>query len=296
MAVQKFTGTGVAVTTPFNPDQSVDHDSLKKHIQFLVDNGIDYLVVLGTTGESVTLNGEEQRAAVNTVLKANDGQLPVVLGLGGNNTAAVLEKMKHFDFQGIDAILSVAPYYNKPSQKGLYQHFKTIAENTPVPVILYNVPGRTGVNIAPETIVALAHDFDNIIAVKEASGSLTQAMHIIDHKPEDFVAVSGEDNITLPLMSIGVSGVISVAANAFPHEWSTMVNDALKNDFSSARQVHYQMMPIVEKLFAEGNPPGIKCALNIKGIIPNRLRLPLVPVSQELEEELKELISNMKQT
>ncbi|MBS3807738.1 MAG: 4-hydroxy-tetrahydrodipicolinate synthase [Bacteroidales bacterium] len=296
MAVQKFTGTGVAVTTPFNPDQSVDHDSLKKHIQFLVDNGIDYLVVLGTTGESVTLNGEEQRAAVNTVLKANDGQLPVVLGLGGNNTAAVLEKMKHFDFQGIDAILSVAPYYNKPSQKGLYQHFKTIAENTPVPVILYNVPGRTGVNIAPETIVSLAHDFDNIIAVKEASGSLTQAMHIIDHKPEDFVVVSGEDNITLPLMSIGVSGVISVAANAFPHEWSTMVNDALKNDFSSARQVHYQMMPIVEKLFAEGNPPGIKCALNIKGIIPNRLRLPLVPVSQELEEELKERISNMKKT
>lgn len=296
MAVQKFTGTGVAVTTPFNPDQSVDHGSLKKHIQFLVENGIDYLVVLGTTGESVTLNGEEQLAVVNTVLETNDGQLPVVLGLGGNNTAAVLEKMKHFDFQGIDAILSVAPYYNKPSQKGLYQHFKSIAENTPVPVILYNVPGRTGVNIAPETIVSLAHDFDNIIAVKEASGSLTQAMHIIDDKPEDFVVVSGEDNITLPLMSIGVSGVISVAANAFPHEWSHMVNYALKNDFSSARQIHYQMITIVEKLFAEGNPAGIKCALNIKGIIPNRLRLPLMPVSQELEEELKELISNLKKT
>jgi len=296
MAVQKFTGTGVAVTTPFHPDHSVDHGSLKKHIQFLVENGIDYLVVLGTTGESVTLSGEEQPAVVNTVLEANDGRLPVVIGVGGNNTAAVLEKMKHFDFQGIDAILSVAPYYNKPSQKGLYQHFKTIAEHTPVPIILYNVPGRTGVNIAPETIVSLAHDFDNIIAVKEASGSLTQAMHIIDHKPEEFLVVSGEDNITLPLMSIGVSGVISVVANAFPHEWSHLVNYALKNDFYSARQIHYQMMNIIEKLFAEGNPAGIKCALNIKGIIPNRLRLPLMPVSQELEEELKEEISKLQKT
>ena len=293
MAAQKFTGTGVAVTTPFNQDESIDHRSLKKHIQFLTENGVDYLVVLGTTGESVTLDGEEQRAVASTVLEANDGKLPVVLGLGGNNTAAVLEKMKSINFQGIDAILSVAPYYNKPSQKGLYQHFKTISEKSPVPVILYNVPGRTGVNIAPDTIVSLARDLNNIIAVKEASGSLTQAMHIIDDKPEDFLVISGEDNITLPLMSVGVAGVISVVANAFPHEWSQMVNYALKNDFHSARSLHYKMMQIVEKLFAEGNPAGIKCALNIKGIVPNRLRLPLTPVSQELNDELKALINQL---
>lgn len=293
MAAQKFTGTGVAVTTPFNQDESIDHGSLKKHIQFLAENGIDYLVVLGTTGESVTLSAEEQRAVVTTVLEANDGQLPIVVGLGGNNTAAVREKIKHFDFQGIDAILSVAPYYNKPSQNGLYQHFKIISEHSPVPVILYNVPGRTGVNIAPETIVSLARDFNNIIAVKEASGSLTQAMHIINGKPEDFLVISGEDNITLPLMSVGVAGVISVVANAFPHEWSQMVNYALKNDFSSARSLHYKMIKIIEKLFAEGNPPGIKCALDIKGIIPNRLRHPLTPVSQVLRDELKALIDQL---
>jgi len=283
------------VTTPFRQDQSVDHQALKKHIHFLLENGVDYLVVLGTTGESVTLDAQEQLAVVDTVREANNGKVPIVVGAGGNNTAAVLEKIKKIDFHGIDAILSVTPYYNKPSQKGIYQHFKTIAENSPVPVILYNVPGRTGKNIEPETIVSLARDFDKIVAVKEASGSLVQAMHIIDHKPEDFLVVSGEDNITLPLMSLGVEGVISVVANAFPKEWSHMVNYALKNDFRSARDLHYKMMTIVEKLFAEGNPAGIKCALDIRGIIPNRLRLPLTTVSQQLEDEMKELIENLDQ-
>ncbi len=295
MAVQKFSGTGVAVTTPFKKDMSVDHSALGDHIHFLIENGINYLVVLGTTGESVTLSHQEQVAVVETVNKANNGQLPVVLGLGGNNTAGVLEKLKNTDFQGIDAILSVAPYYNKPSQKGLYQHFKTIAENSPVPVILYNVPGRTGVNIGADTIVQLARDVDRIIGVKEASGSFTQAMNIIDQKPGDFLVISGEDNITLPLMSIGVAGVISVVANAFPHEWSYMVNYALKNDFRAGAQIHYQMKEIVEKLFAEGNPAGIKCALGIKGIIANRLRLPLTPVSEGLEKELRELMKQMNQ-
>ncbi len=283
------------MTTPFRQDQSVDHQALKKHIHFLLENGVDYLVVLGTTGESVTLDAQEQLAVVDTVREANNGKVPIVVGAGGNNTAAVLEKIKKIDFHGIDAILSVTPYYNKPSQKGIYQHFKTIAENSPVPVILYNVPGRTGKNIEPETIVSLARDFDKIVAVKEASGSLVQAMHIIDHKPEDFLVVSGEDNITLPLMSLGVEGVISVVANAFPKEWSHMVNYALKNDFRSARDLHYKMMTIVEKLFAEGNPAGIKCALDIRGIIPNRLRLPLTTVSQQLEDEMKELIENLDQ-
>jgi 4-hydroxy-tetrahydrodipicolinate synthase len=295
MSFQKFSGTGVAVTTPFRQDQSVDHDALRKHIHFLLENGIDYLVVLGTTGESVTLDPQEQLAVVDTVREANNGKVPMVVGAGGNNTAAVLEKIKKIDFRGIDAILSVTPYYNKPSQRGIYQHFKTIAENSPVPVILYNVPGRTGKNIEPDTIVSLARDFENIVAVKEASGSLVQAMHIIDRKPEDFLVVSGEDNITLPLMSLGVEGVISVVANAFPKEWSHMVNYALKNDFRSASDLHYKMMTIVEKLFAEGNPAGIKCALDIRGIIPNRLRLPLTPVSQQLEDEMKELIKNLDQ-
>ena len=293
MAFQKFTGTGVAVTTPFADNQSVDHASLSKHIEFLIENGVNYLVVLGTTGESVTLSDQEKRAVTDTVLRANNGQVPVVLGMGGNNTASVLEKIDHFDFQGIDAILSVAPYYNKPTQEGLYQHFKAIAEKSPVPVILYNVPGRTGKNIEPQTIVSLARDFDNIVAVKEASGSFDQAMHIIQNKPEDFLVISGEDAITLPLMSIGVAGVISVAANAFPREWSHMVSYALKNDYHSAKELHYKLLAIVENLFAEGNPGGIKCALSIKGIIPNRLRLPLVPVSKELEKELKTRIDQL---
>ena len=294
MSTQKFVGTGVAVTTPFKGDHSIDHGALNKHIHFLRENGIDFLVILGTTGESVTLSDDEKKAVVDTVKEANEGALPFVLGIGGNNTAAILEKIEKTDFNGINGILSVAPYYNKPTQRGLYQHFKAIAEKSPVPVILYNVPGRTGKNIAPETIVQLAKDFDNIVAVKEASGSFTQAMHIIQNKPEDFTVVSGEDGITLPLMSIGIEGVISVVGNAFPKEWATMVNYARKNDFQSAREFHYKMLPIIEKLFAEGNPAGIKCALNIKGIIENHLRLPLVPVSEELEKKLKELMDNLK--
>ncbi|MBS3769314.1 MAG: 4-hydroxy-tetrahydrodipicolinate synthase [Bacteroidales bacterium] len=294
MFTQKFVGTGVAVATPFKKDHSIDHDALKNHIHFLRENGIDFLVILGTTGESVTLKDDEKKAVVDTVKEANQGKLPFVLGIGGNHTAAILEKIENTDFNGIDGILSVTPYYNKPTQKGLYQHFKAIAEKSPVPVILYNVPGRTGKNIAPETIVQLAKDFDNIVAVKEASGSFTQAMHIIQNKPEDFTVVSGEDGITLPLMAIGIEGVISVAGNAFPKEWTTMINYALKNDFQSAREIHYKMLPIIEKLFAEGNPAGIKCALNIKGIIENNLRLPLVPVSDELKKEMKTLIDNLK--
>ena len=294
MSTQKFVGTGVAVTTPFKQDHSVDHDALKNHIQFLTEGGIDFLVILGTTGESVTLSDDEKKAVVNTVKEANQGTLPFVLGIGGNNTAAILDKIEKTDFKGIDGILSVAPYYNKPTQKGLYQHFKAIAEKSPVPVILYNVPGRTGKNIDPDTIVQLAKDFDNIVAVKEASASFTQAMHIIQKKPRDFTVVSGEDGITLPLMSIGIEGVISVVGNAFPKEWSTMINYARKNDFQSAREIHYKMINIIEKLFAEGNPAGIKCALYLKGIIKNHLRLPLVPVSKDLENEIKTLIDNLK--
>ncbi|MFP4046689.1 MAG: 4-hydroxy-tetrahydrodipicolinate synthase [Bacteroidales bacterium] len=294
MISQKFTGTGVAVTTPFKKDKAVDHEALTKHILFLKENGIDYFVVLGTTGESVTLNDNEKQEVVNTFVETNQGELPIVLGLGGNNTRAILEKIEKTDLNKVDAILSVAPYYNKPSQEGLYEHFKAIANKSPVPVILYNVPGRTGVNISANTIVKLARDFDNIVAVKEASGDFMQAMHIVQNKPDDFHVVSGEDGITLPLLSIGISGVISVVANAFPKEFSTMVNYALKNDFHSAKEIHYKLITIIEKLFAEGNPSGIKCALSIKKIISNNLRLPLVPVSNELENELKKLIKKFQ--
>jgi 4-hydroxy-tetrahydrodipicolinate synthase len=294
MAIQKFVGTGVAVTTPFKDDGSLDHAALKKHIGFLKENGIDFLVILGTTGESVTLFDDEKKEVVDTVKEANDSVLPFVLGIGGNNTASILKKIDKTDFKGIDGILSVVPYYNKPTQKGLYEHFKTISEKSPVPVILYNVPGRTGKNMDAETIVQLAKDCDNIVAVKEASGNFSQAMHIVQNKPEDFTVLSGEDHITLPLMSIGIEGVISVVGNAFPSEWATMVNYALKNDFQSAMEIHYKMLTIIEKLFAEGNPAGIKCALKIKGIIENNLRLPLVPVSKELEKELKELTDKIQ--
>lgn len=290
MATQKFTGIGVAVTTPFKSDHSVDHDALKNHIHFLKTNHIDFLVILGTTGESVTLSEEEKNAVAETVKEANKGSLPFILGIGGNNTAAICNKIENFNFDGIDGILSVVPSYNKPSQKGLYQHFKAISEKSPVPIILYNVPGRTGKNLNAETTVQLAKDCDNIVAIKEASASLIQAMHIIQNKPEDFTVLSGEDSITLPLMSIGSEGVISVVGNAFPAEWSNMVHYALKNDFKSAQKIHYQMITIIEKLFAEGNPAGIKCVLHLKGIIDNYLRLPLVPVSKDLENEFKQLI------
>ena len=294
MISEKFIGTGVAVTTPFTNNNKVDHGALKKHINYLLSNGINYFVVLGTTGESVTLNEIEKQEVLNTFIETNDGKLPIVLGLGGNNTQSILDKIKNTDLNGVDALLSVAPYYNKPSQNGLYKHFMAIAEESPVPIILYNVPGRTGVNISPETIVQLAKDSKNIVAVKEATGDFTQAMHIIQNKPEDFQVVSGEDAITLPLISIGVTGVISVAGNAFPKEFSTMINYALKNDFKSAKDIHYKLLPMIEKLFAEGNPSGIKCALSIKRIISNNLRLPLVPVSKELEKEMKVFINDIQ--
>lgn len=287
MAENKFSGTGVAITTPFNDQNSPDLKSLTDHVNYLKSNGIDFLVVLGTTGESVTLNTDEKEAVVKTILKANNGDLPVVLGLGGNNTRAIVENIKSTDFKGIDAILSVAPYYNKPTQEGLYQHFKIISETSPVPIILYNVPGRTGKNIEPKTILKLANDFKNIIAVKEASGSIEQSMDIIRDKSSDFIVLSGEDAITLPLMSVGVSGVISVVANVLPKEMSDMVHAALNNDFNTANLLHYKLLPVIEKLFAEGNPAGIKCALELKGIISGYLRLPLTQVSDQLRNEIQ---------
>lgn len=289
----KFAGTGVAIITPFKRDLSIDFEGLEKQIEHLIANGINYLVVLGTTGESVTQTEPEKEELVKFIIEKVNKRIPIVLGVGGNNTQALVNKIKKTDFSQIDAVLSVAPYYNKPTQEGLYQHFKAIAEACPVDIILYNVPGRTCSNINAETTVRLARDFNNIVAIKEASGDFSQVMNIIHEKPKDFIVVSGDDAITLPLMSIGVSGVISVVANAFPKEFSDMVQLALNNKFNEAQEIHYKLLELINCLFIEGNPGGIKATLEILGIIENNLRLPLVPVSKQTYRKLDELIQKI---
>ena len=291
----KFVGTGVAIVTPFTDNLEIDYEALEKQIEHLISNNINYLVVLGTTGESVTQSDEEKNDLVNFIKRKVNNRIPIVLGLGGNNTTSIKNKIHQTDFNQIDAILSVAPYYNKPSQEGLYQHFKTIAKASPVPVILYNVPGRTGSNIQAKTTLRLARDFENIIAIKEASGNFSQAMEIVKNKPSDFIVVSGEDALTLPLMSIGVSGVISVVGNAFPKEFSTMVQLALSNNYTEALELHYKLIELIDHLFMEGNPAGVKAALTHMGIIKNNLRLPLVPVSEETNQRIGELIKKIQQ-
>ncbi len=290
----KFTGTGVAIITPFTSDLKIDFKALETHIEHLLSNGINYLVVLGTTGESVTQTDYEKNELIRFVIDKVNDRVPIVLGMGGNNTQAIIEKIGKTDFNKIDAILSVAPYYNKPSQEGLYQHFKAISDASPVPVILYNVPGRTGSNINAETTLRLAHEFENIIAIKEASGNFSQAMNILKAKPKDFMLISGEDALTLPLMSVGFSGVISVVANALPKEFSTMVQLALNNNYQEAEKIHYKVLEFIDTLFIEGNPAGIKAALEILGLIKNKLRLPLVPVTDKTYIKLKELLNKIK--
>jgi 4-hydroxy-tetrahydrodipicolinate synthase len=283
-----FQGTGVAIITPFTNKGAVDYEALGNHVDRLIDNGIDYLVILGTTGEAVTLNAQEKNEVIRYILEKADGRVPAVIGMGGNNTNEVVDKIKRTDFKGIKGILSVAPYYNKPSQEGLYQHFKQIAEASPVPVILYNVPGRTGVNIAAKTAIRLATDLKNIVAIKEASGDMDQAMELIANKPNNFDIISGEDPLTLPFISLGFAGVISVMANACPKPFSQMVKHALIGDMAKARELHYQLLPLMDMLFAEGNPAGVKAALSAAKHIENQLRLPLVPVSQELYKKIQQ--------
>ncbi|MGC9375820.1 MAG: 4-hydroxy-tetrahydrodipicolinate synthase [Bacteroidales bacterium] len=295
MMNNKFVGTGVAIVTPFKDNLEIDYEALEKLIEHLISNNINYLVVLGTTGESVTQTNEEKNDLVHFIKQKVNHRIPIVLGMGGNYTSSIVNKIHNTDFTQIDAILSVAPYYNKPSQEGLYQHFKAIAQVSPVPVILYNVPGRTGSNIQAKTILRLAHDFKNIVAIKEASGNFSQAMEIIKNKPSDFIVVSGEDALTLPLMSIGASGVISVVGNVFPKEFSTMVQLALSNNFTEALDNHYKLIELIDYLFIEGNPAGVKAALAHMGIIKNNLRLPLVPVSIETNKKIAELIKKIKQ-
>ncbi len=289
--MMNFKGVGVALVTPFKHDKSVDTEALKKLVTFVVDGGVDYLVVMGTTAENPVLNEEEKQSVIETALEANHKRVPVVLGIGGYDTAKVIKEIKKAEiYKGTDAILSVTPYYNKPNQTGLYEHFSAIAQSTDLPIILYNVPGRTGINMLAETTLKLAHQYKNIKAIKEASGSLDQIMYIVEHKPSHFQVVSGDDGITLPLISVGVEGVISVVANAIPALFSQMVHHALSNKIEEARKMHYTLLEFCRLAFAEGNPTGIKNALWHLGIIQNELRLPLVPASAPLSQKIKNWI------
>ena len=280
-----FRGTGVALITPFKKDFSVDYEALERIVHHVIDHGANFLVVLGTTSEAPTLNAEEKKLIVDTILRTNQGRLPVLLGMGGNNTQAVVEAIKAQDFTGVQGILSVVPYYNKPNQRGMKAHFEAIADASPVPVILYNVPGRVGVNLQAATCVELAQH-PNIIAVKEASGNLQQIMEILRDKPSDFDVLSGDDGITQPLMALGASGVISVAANAYTRPFSRMMNAMKEGKTEEALRLHYSMMRMNQLIFADGNPAGIKCLMNHMGLCENVLRLPLVSVNEKVENDI----------
>lgn len=285
-------GVGVALVTPFTENGAVDYSALTHLVEHVIAGGVDYLVVLGTTAETPTLSLEERKAVIRCVKEVNGGRLPIVLGAGGNCTADVVSYLRTGDFDGIDAVLSVTPYYNKPSQEGIYQHYKAIAEAAPCSVVLYNVPGRTGVNMQPSTVLRLARDFSNIIAVKEASGSLSQAAYVLKDCPAGFSVISGDDNLTLPMVALGGAGVISVAANVFPEKFCKMVHLALEGRFAEAAPLHLSMMETVDALFAEGNPSGVKAALSCCGLMGNRLRLPLVPVSETLCGKIGSLLKS----
>lgn len=294
MTQRKFTGTGVAIITPFRKDRSIDFKSLEKLLEHLIGGGVDYIVVLGTTGESATLSKDEKNAVISHVIEVVNNRVPIVAGMGGNNTQEIVNNINSNSFANIDAILSVAPYYNKPSQAGMYEHFKAIADASSVPVIIYNVPGRTSSNISAETTVKLARDVKGIIAIKEASGDLCQIMNIVKNKPKNFQVISGDDIITLPMIAIGGAGVISVAANAYPKEISDMVNCALKNDMAKANELHYKLLDLIEALFEEGNPSGIKAVLEILKICPSNLRLPLLQVSDRHYRKINDIVKKLK--
>ncbi|MFO7755782.1 MAG: 4-hydroxy-tetrahydrodipicolinate synthase [Bacteroidales bacterium] len=292
--MKKFEGLGVAMITPFKSDRSVDFKSLEKLTNHIIDGGCDYLVIMGTTSEAVTLNQSEREAVTSYIKEVSDGRLPIVLGMGGNNTQQVTDDIMHTDFEGIDGILSVAPYYNKPGQKGLLLHFREIAAASPVPVILYNVPGRTSCNIDADTCLELAWNHKNIAGIKEASGDLSQVMRIINDKPEKFLAISGDDLNALPFISLGGSGVISVLGNAFTAEWKEMIKLALKHDIIKAREIHYKYMELINLLFADGNPAGIKAAASNLGLCQNYLRPPLTTASRQTSAKISSIIEDLK--
>ena len=294
--MNKFKGTGVALVTPFRKEGEVDFNALQKLVEFQIENGVNYLVVQGTTGESVTLTDEEKVSVLEYIIDVTKNRVPIVLGVGGNNTSNVVQQIKKFNSYRIDAYLSVSPYYNKPSQAGIVAHYGQIAQATDKPIILYNVPGRTGSNMAAETTLTLANTYANIIAVKEASGNLEQIMEIIKSKPSDFLVISGDDALTLPHIACGGDGVISVVANAFPKRFSSMVDYALKGDLEKAKPLHYELFPIIQQLFADGNPGGIKYVLKLISIGEDHMRLPLVNINDEVAKKLYELVAAIDDT
>ncbi len=285
-----FRGTGVALVTPFTKSNAVDFPALEKLIKSVIDGGVNYLVALGTTAETPTLTSEEKKEILDYIVAKAAGRVPVVCGIGGNNTAEVIAQLKEYDLSNVSGILSVAPYYNKPTQEGLYQHFKAIAQATDKSIILYNVPGRTSSNLLPATVIKLANEFNNIVAIKEASGNLAQCMELVQNKPDNFLVLSGDDDLVLSQIAIGMEGVISVAANCFTKDFTYMVNACLVNKFDKARAIHYKLLDGIRLLFAEGNPAGVKSILSQMGICDNYLRLPLVPVSNDTKKKIQEYV------
>ncbi len=293
MIQSKLKGMGVAFITPFNEDESVDYEAISRLIDFQLSNGTDFLVILATTAETPTLSPDEKAEIRRLIVERVNGRIPIVMGVGGNNTRMVVEQLEHDDLQGIDAILSVVPFYNKPSQEGMYQHFRTIAAASRKPVILYNVPGRTGVNMTAETTLRLARDCQNIIGIKEASGNFGQIDDIIKNKPDTFEVLSGDDGITYPLITLGAVGVISVIGNAFPREFSQMTRLALAGDFRNALAIHQRFAELFKLLFVDGNPAGVKAMMHSMGLIKNKLRLPLVPTRLTTYEEIREVLHQL---
>jgi 4-hydroxy-tetrahydrodipicolinate synthase len=292
--MKKFKGTGVAIVTPFKNDSSIDFSAFGRVVDHVINGGVNYIVVMGTTGESVTLTKDEKKAVICYILEKIDSRVPLVVGIGGNNTQEVINQVRGWDLKGVDGILSVSPSYNKPTQKGIYQHFKAIATVSPLPIILYNVPGRTGSNMSAETTLELAHNFENIVGIKEASTSMEQVMKIVKDKPENFLLISGDDLNTLPVIAAGGSGVISVLANAFPAQWSEMVNQCLKSNFKAAREIQFRFIEMIELLFIDSSPAGVKAMLNVMNLCQNTLRLPLVPVSRTVYSRIQKAIDEVK--
>ena len=291
--MQKFVGTGVAIITPFNADKSVDYDGLETLVNYQIDNGIDYIVINGTTGESATVTKEERSKIINVISNTNNKRLPLVLGVGGNNTMSVVEELKNTDLSNIDAILSVAPYYSKPTQEGFYQHFSAISKASPKPIILYNVPGRTAKNMEPATTIRLANDFDNIIGVKEAGNNVQQYLELIKDKPEDFLIISGDDDLALSVVLAGASGVISVIGQAFPKEFSILINLGLEGKNKEGYEIHFKLMKVIDLIFSENNPAGIKAVLQTLNITSDEVRLPLVKASNKLQKEIANFVENL---
>ena len=290
--MQKFVGTGVALITPFKSDNTVDYEALTRLVEFNINNGIDYLVINGTTGESATITSEERIEIIKVIARVNNKRLPLVLGIGGNNTATVVNELQSTDLSEIDAILSVAPYYSKPTQEGFYQHFKAISLASPKPIILYNVPGRTAKNMEPSTTIRLANDFENIIAIKEAGNNVQQYLELIKNKPAEFLIISGDDDLALTVALAGASGVISVIGQAYPKEFSTMINLGLQGNAAEAYQVHFKIMDAIDLIFAENNPAGIKAVLQQLNITLDEVRLPLVKASEKLQKEITNFVNN----